>query len=383
MTTIAPERRRLSVSQCAAAKASGGAASAELDLAQKIEIAGLTGIFEKAKQDKKKVVSVGSVTDADLRMRASFSEKDIDVVSSFDGDEASKWVKSKGIGWSCKKGLKPESPNQDSFSVLVVEKEFALYCVYDGHGPCGHDVSQFVREIVVKLFIGSPERTSNPKLAFETAFTDCQRMLQEQKGIDASMSGTTCTMAYHDMATDRLFVAHVGDSRAVIGLKRKDAKVDCQELTIDHKPNDAKERRRIESADPPGRVVFDGYYNHRVFSRKGMYPGLNMSRAIGDVTGHLEAGLTAFPDVKEVDLRALRESAGNGLVLLLCTDGVWEFIESKDAADLVCQYPAITAEEAVQRLVKLGWDRWMQDSDQEISDDITGVFVDLSKPPAA
>ena len=37
------------------------------------------------------------------------------------------------VKWSCKKGRKPESPNQDSFSVLVMEEDFALYGVYDGH----------------------------------------------------------------------------------------------------------------------------------------------------------------------------------------------------------------------------------------------------------
>lgn len=32
-----------------------------------------------------------------------------------------------------------------------------------------------------------------------------------------------------------------------------------------------------------GRVVFDGYANHRVYAKNARYPGLNMSRCIGDV----------------------------------------------------------------------------------------------------
>lgn len=365
------------MSQCGAARVSEGGA-AELDLPTQIENAGLAAFFK----DKKKVVLIGSITDADLKRRRSFHEKDSHMIHSFKSDkEASVWVNEQGIGWSCRKGLKPESPNQDSFSVLLVEGEFALYCVYDGHGPCGHDISHYVRETLVKLFVGSEVRTTNPKLAFERAFVGVQQLLEQPDGeaLDATMSGTTCTMAYHDFARDRLTIAHVGDSRAVIGCKHKD--IVSQDLTQDHKPNLPEEKRRIESADPPGRVVFDGYYNHRVFAQKGLYPGLNMSRAIGDVIGHKEAGLTAFPDVKEIDLRDFRKGGDSGLSLLLCTDGVWEFISSEEATRLVFEYPPSKAKDAMIKLVSLGWERWMQDSDHEISDDITGILVDMSKPP--
>merc|ERR1719238_2250117 len=95
----------------------------------------------------------------------------------------------------------------------------------------------------------------------------------------------------------QLTVSHVGDSRAVTSV-RQGGKWETKDLTIDHKPNLPEEKRRIESADPPGRVVFDGYYNHRVFAQKEMIPGLNMSRAIGDIVAHQRAGLTAFPDTK-------------------------------------------------------------------------------------
>ena len=38
--------------------------------------------------------------------------------------------------------------------------------------------------------------------------------------------------------------------------------------------------RGIEKAG--GRVVFDGYANHRVYAKNARYPGLNMSRCIGE-----------------------------------------------------------------------------------------------------
>jgi len=123
-------------------------------------------------------------------------------------------------------------------------------------------------------------------------------------------------------------------------------------------------------------VVFDGFYNHRVFAMGGMYPGLNMSRAIGDIVAHKEAGLTAVPDVQTFELKEGR-SKGFNYLLLVCSDGVWEFIESQEAFSLIKGFngPA----EQMKKLAEISWDRWMKDSDNEISDDITGMIVSLPK----
>merc|ERR1719422_1615387 len=124
------------------------------------------------------------------------------------------------------------------------------------------------------------------------SFKGTHESIERMRGtIDAEMSGTTCTMAYHCFRQNKLWVAHVGDSRAIIG--SADGAL-CQPLTIDHKPELEGEKRRIEAAG--GRVVFDGYFNHRVFVSNGMYPGLNMSRALGDLVGNRQAGLSAIPD---------------------------------------------------------------------------------------
>ena len=49
------------------------------------------------------------------------------------------------VGFSCKKGLKPEAPNQDSFFIVRAGDDLSIYGVFDGHGPSGHDVSDFVK----------------------------------------------------------------------------------------------------------------------------------------------------------------------------------------------------------------------------------------------
>jgi len=57
-----------------------------------------------------------------------------------------------GIGITCRKGLKPESVNQDSW-LMMRFNEFSVYAVFDGHGKRGHDVSNFVKNLLPKLML--------------------------------------------------------------------------------------------------------------------------------------------------------------------------------------------------------------------------------------
>mmetsp|Transcript_88527 Transcript_88527/g.222897 ORF Transcript_88527/g.222897 Transcript_88527/m.222897 type:complete len:387 (-) Transcript_88527:134-1294(-) len=379
------ERRRLTVGRLPGGSHEGGetgdggedACGTTADLARLLE--------------GKEWVSYSSTTDRVAARKKEFADKDVQVGSPSgvqDGhDQKQRFVEMwsaspiQAMAVKCHKGKKPESPNQDSFSILIVNGMFSLYCVFDGHGPYGHDVSEMVRqdlvvEFTTRLLDGKPV-----KEAFQDAFEATQRKLEasiaRREGghiIDASMSGTTCTMAYHDWQTDKLYIAHVGDSRAVLGLL-KNSELKAQALTIDHKPELPEEKKRIEGAG--GRVVFDGFYNHRVFAKAGQYPGLNMSRALGDVVGHKEAGLSALPDVREIDLAQLK-TEGYKIVLLLCTDGVWEFVENDEALKQLRVNEDVTGdtlEVNLGTLTKDSYDKWMKDSDNEISDDITGIAV--------
>merc|ERR1712232_1458909 len=93
----------------------------------------------------------------------------------------------------------------------------------------------------------------------------------------------------------------------------------------DHKPDLPEEKKRIEGKG--GQVVWDGYFNHRVFTAEGR-GGLNMSRALGD--NHVKsAGVTEVPEVKIHDL------VDDDKFIMLCSDGVWEFITSEEAGALV------------------------------------------------
>merc|ERR1719230_1063869 len=87
----------------------------------------------------------------------------------------------------------------------------------------------------------------------------------------------------------KVWLAHVGDSKAVmVSYKGADGSFIGRDLTQDHKPSVPGEKKRIE--ENGGRVIFDGFYNYRVFAKGQMYPGLNMSRAFGDTVAHRHDG---------------------------------------------------------------------------------------------
>mmetsp|Transcript_37122 Transcript_37122/g.110220 ORF Transcript_37122/g.110220 Transcript_37122/m.110220 type:complete len:218 (-) Transcript_37122:106-759(-) len=192
------------------------------------------------------------------------------------------------------------------------------------------------------------------------------------KRFSARLSGTTATVCVHDHAKGKLTVAHVADSTCVLGKKRgADGKAagEAVRLTRDHKPELKDERARIEAGG--GRVVFDGYANHRVYAKNARYPGLNMSRCLGDLMGHLDCGISCEPEVSE------RQMEDDDQLLLLCSDGVWEFISPAEAAAIVSEYPRSKAMVAAERLAKEAWDRWTKEEGGTVVDDITVMVINL------
>lgn len=282
-----------------------------------------------------------------------------------------------GLGYSCRKGIKEHSPNQDSWMVVRADGNYSVYGVFDGHGPHGHDVSNFVKDSLPKLILKDPRlKTAEVPALLRSAFERAQVLVAaaDRMGeLDAKLSGTTASVAIHDHQSEQLFVGHVADSTIVLGTYKDKTKTDLEAvaLTRDHKPNLKDERRRIERSG--GEVTSDGHGTFRVYARNGAYPGLNMSRCLGDLWGHRDAGCIAAP---EVSRRAL-DPSGRDHVLLVCSDGVWEVMEHLEAVQLVAAFPAAEAQAAADKLAKEAWDRWVAEDDGAYVDDITVVLVFL------
>ncbi|KAH8051478.1 protein serine/threonine phosphatase [Aureococcus anophagefferens] len=102
----------------------------------------------------------------------------------------------------------------------------------------------------------------------------------------------------------------------------------AKDLTVDHKPDAAEEKARIEKA---GGFVTQPEWSAsaRVWLDKSCtWPGLAMARSIGDQCVK-EVGVTADPDVVRYDFED-----GDAFVVL-ASDGIWEFLSSDDVVQIV------------------------------------------------
>lgn len=146
--------------------------------------------------------------------------------------------------------------------------------------------------------------------------------------LGSTSSGSTAVVGLRTNHT--LYVAHAGDSRAVLCSGGA-----AEQLTEDHKPSLPREAARITAR---GGVI--DYRTDRVVSRRSR---LNMSRALGDPshkTGPVgQQVVEARPDVGVVDLRPADE------FVILATDGLWDYVGNQEACTLVRLVVAPEAEQ--------------------------------------
>ena len=151
--------------------------------------------------------------------------------------------------------------NQDSYFIF---NEFGpknilqLYGVCDGHGPSGHNVSQYCAQHLPELLVKDQQRIlttlSKPGYALIKAFEELEEKLDTQKKngelkFDMSASGTTISCGLR--VGDYLYLANLGDSRAVMGkyeLGKTKIKVRSDQLTVDHDPKNQNEAERIHQS---------------------------------------------------------------------------------------------------------------------------------------
>lgn len=361
-------RRRLSVGEVENKEGEAhDSADDERGLISELNKTNLMDMLQSAAGEGGRKWSIGSQTDSDLNRRSSFANKTVEQK----GDKVD--MTTQGIGYTCKKGLKPESPNQDSWSILKVEEDYSIYGVFDGHGSKGHDVSNFIKENMPKVLIRDERFKTNPAAVLTDGFRKVQNMIEaatKMSKLNATMSGSTVSVIVHSHKENKLWVAHCGDSRCCLCKRTKEGGLKALALTEDHKPNLKEEKRRIEQNG--GQVIYDGFANYRVYARGAHYPGLNMSRALGDLMGHYDAGISAEPTVKEVQLQ------GDDEILILASDGVWEFIECQEAGDKIASFTPDKATAAAERLAKDAWDRWIQEEGGMVVDDITALVIWIS-----
>ncbi|XP_074315986.1 putative protein phosphatase 2C 2 [Silene latifolia] len=196
----------------------------------------------------------------------------------------------------------------------------AFYGVFDGHG--GPEAAAYVRKNVMRIFFndaGFPESCDLDELflrgvkkCISRAFLLADLALADECTISSS-SGTTALTAF--VLGRLLLVANAGDCRAVLCRKGE-----AIEMSEDHRPTTASEKRRVEEM---GGYVEDGYLN-------GI---LSVSRALGDWDMKLPNG-TASTLIAEPEVRQIILTEDDEFLIIGC-DGIWDVMSSQQAVRVV------------------------------------------------
>ncbi|CAA0381451.1 unnamed protein product [Arabidopsis thaliana] len=260
-------------------------------------------------------------------------------------------------------------------------QEDMIFCgIFDGHGPWGHFVSKQVRnsmpisllcnwkETLSQTTIAEPDKELQRFAIWKYSFLKtCEAVdleLEHHRKIDSFNSGTTALTIVRQ--GDVIYIANVGDSRAVLATVSDEGSLVAVQLTVDFKPNLPQEEERIIGCN--GRVfcLQDEPGVHRVWQPVDESPGLAMSRAFGDYCIK-DYGLVSVPEVTQRHI-SIRDQ-----FIILATDGVWDVISNQEAIDIVSSTAARA--KAAKRLVQQAVRAWNRKRRGIAMDDISAVCL--------
>ena len=276
--------------------------------------------------------------------------------------------------------------NQDSF-VFKTDingiNNFNIFGVMDGHGPQGHFVSQFASKFIPFQIINHREikALKDPEEIYQKLrhneyeiinqiFLETDNQLKKVN-FDATESGSTCVLVIH--IGSHIICANTGDSRAILisdALGENDTN-DYYEaaLSYDYKPEMPEEKQRIESfggvVEQLKNKLGEGVGPYRVWAKEGGYPGLAMSRSIGDLVGK-GLGVIPNPGILEFDLNK------NAKFIVVASDGIWEFLSNEIVKDIGKKYYKENNPNGFcHEIVKCSYKLWKKNG--IVVDDITAI----------
>lgn len=285
-----------------------------------------------------------------------------------------------------------EKTDQDTpmlyLSVADIEG-FNIFGVLDGHGNYGHFVSQFCRDYFMNkmkeyaesiMYITQSISAEDVYLNLKQnnysyiveLFMNIDGELSAQSDIfDCNMSGTTCNLIFQ--FNNHLVCFNVGDSRSILIEESSDnTNQIIRALSIDHKPDIPEELMRIKENGGMVDQIQDLYGNklgpNRVFKEGCVYPGLAMSRSLGDFQAK-ECGVIPTPEIIEYEINL------NTKYFVVCSDGVWEFLTNENVRDIGNKYYYNNNDVVgfCNELVNIAVNVWGER--EKARDDITAVAV--------
>ncbi|PON44501.1 Protein phosphatase [Parasponia andersonii] len=269
--------------------------------------------------------------------------------------------------------------------------------VYDGHG--GPEAARFICDhLFLHLTRLARENGTISEDILRGAFSATEdgflTLVRRSHGIKPAIAaiGSCCLVGVIWRGT--LYVANLGDSRAVVGSLGKSNNIVAEQLTSDHNASREDIRQELRSLHPDdshivvlkngvwrikgiiqvSRSIGDAYLKRPEFSLDPSFPRFHLSETLRRPV------LTAEPSMYT---RVLRE---NDKFLIFASDGLWEHLTNQQAAEIVHNNPRagiarrlvkVALTEAAKKM-RISYDVLKQRAKGErrlIHDDITVVVV--------
>ncbi|KAG6772315.1 protein phosphatase 2C 68 [Populus alba x Populus x berolinensis] len=238
----------------------------------------------------------------------------------------------------------------EDHSQVETGRDATFIGVYDGHG--GPDASRFISDhLFLNLMRHARERGTISEEILRSAVSSTEdgflTLVRRSCGIKPLIAavGSCCLVGVIWRGT--LFVANLGDSRAVIGSLGRSNKIVAEQLTRDHNASMEEVRQELKSLHPDDSHIV--VMKHGVWRIKGI---IQVSRSIGDAylkrpefsldpsfpRFHLPEPirrpvLTSEPSIYS---RVLRP---NDKFVIFASDGLWEHLTNQEAVEIVYNNP--------------------------------------------
>ena len=250
--------------------------------------------------------------------------------------------------------LNKSKKNQDTYFIIPEIKLrnikdnnnfIQIFGIFDGHGEYGDILSKEIKDYFFEYF--NKIYLENSEESFENLIKNNheelfnlfnkldiqlhQKYSKENNNIDICYnSGTTANIIV--LFKNKIISINLGHSKSILVFKDDT----ITQLNQRHIPDLEGEKERIEKNGGeirkedwtdigPKRIVYKNDTGKR-------YSGLAISRSLGDFYSE-QIGVISIPEIKEYDV-----DYRNINILIIGTDGIWEFLSNEKVRDIVLTY---------------------------------------------
>ncbi len=263
-----------------------------------------------------------------------------------------------------KQGLRPGM--EDAHFYTELEKG-TLVGIFDGHG--GKEVAQFANEEFQKRF---PDALKNAEENVHQAFENVIDQIHQEvaRHHEWNRIGSTAVVSYIDHTTHQIYTATVGDSEANIYRKVEE---ETRSIPLSPVRDWLSKKDLLRLANNYGSQVYvlANLFNYSSkYIRSRLTQGVNLSRAIGDVSERRETAPLVIHKPK-ITVNKLKR----GDILILACDGLKDFVLEADIVKTIAEYTMGTITGDLSFILA---DKALSHMDKRNNDNVTVGVIEIS-----